>query len=50
LARVLDSVSTEDGILLSMRGDARRDYEAKYTPERGYELMMKAYNGAIANP
>jgi glycosyltransferase involved in cell wall biosynthesis len=50
LARVLDSVSTEAGILLSMRGDARRDYEAKYTPERGYELIMNAYNGAIANP
>jgi glycosyltransferase involved in cell wall biosynthesis len=50
LARILDTVSANPGILAAMRPAARAAYEASYTPERGYEMIMKGFQQAIANP
>jgi hypothetical protein len=30
-----------------MRIEARREYEAKYTPERNYTMLMDIYRAAI---
>lgn len=32
-----------------MGENARREYEAKYTPERNYTLLMAVYREAIAH-
>jgi glycosyltransferase involved in cell wall biosynthesis len=50
LARVLDRAVSEPAQLIAMRGEARRTYEARYTPERGYTLIMDAYYRAVDNP
>jgi glycosyltransferase involved in cell wall biosynthesis len=50
LARVIDLAYGSPQRLVSMRQEARREFELKYTAERNYELMMTAYNRAIANP
>ena len=33
-----------------MGQEARREYEAKYTAERNYELLMEIYRRATARP
>jgi glycosyltransferase involved in cell wall biosynthesis len=43
LARILDRVSGNSEQLNSMRGPSRLAYEARYTPERGYQLLVDAY-------
>ena len=50
LARVIDLAHGSTQELASMRLEARREFELKYTAERNYELMMTAYEHAIANP
>ena len=50
LAKVMDYVSENPALVAGMRTEARREYELKYTPERNYDLMLSAYNRAIANP
>jgi glycosyltransferase involved in cell wall biosynthesis len=50
LARVIDSAHANPQRLASMRSEARREFELKYTAERNYELIMAAYGRAIANP
>ena len=49
LARVLDLTTEDPSLLDRMRGDARRAYEASYTPELGYHYLMKGYLKAIEN-
>ncbi len=43
LARTIDRACANPESLASMRELARATYEAKYTPERGYQLIMSAY-------
>ena len=50
LARVIDLAHGSPQKLASMRSEARREFELKYTAERNYELLMAAYERAIANP
>lgn len=50
LARVIDSAHADPQRLFAMRQEARREFELKYTAERNYELMIAAYERAIANP
>jgi glycosyltransferase involved in cell wall biosynthesis len=50
LARVMNDACSFPEKLATMRIEARREYELKYTPERNYSLMMAAYERAIANP
>ncbi len=33
--------------LAAMRVEARREYEAKYTPERNYTMLMDIYRAAM---
>jgi glycosyltransferase involved in cell wall biosynthesis len=49
LARVINLARSNTQQLASMRREARREFELKYTAERNYELMMAAYGRAIAN-
>jgi glycosyltransferase involved in cell wall biosynthesis len=49
LARLLDEISTHPGILAGMRENARGAYQAKYTPERNYRLLMNGYEKALAS-
>jgi hypothetical protein len=39
----------EPRTLTEMLKEARREYEAKYTPERNYQMLIAAYEQAIAN-
>ena len=50
LARILDNASSQPNALISMRRSARADYEARYTPERGYAIIMNAYQQALQVP
>ena len=50
LARAIDLVQASPSQLASMRLEARREFELKYTAERNYEQMMAIYERAIANP
>ncbi len=50
LARAIDLAQASPMQLASMRLEARREFELKYTAERNYELMMAIYERAIANP
>lgn len=50
LARVIDLAHSNTSQLISMRFEARREFDLKYTPERNYEMIMAAYEKAIANP
>ena len=49
LARVMAKACAEPRTLTEMRKEARREYEAKYTPERNYQMLIAAYEQAIAN-
>lgn len=48
LAGIIDSTSAEPISLGSMRTAARAKYEAAYTPARGYQLLVQAYEGVLA--
>jgi glycosyltransferase involved in cell wall biosynthesis len=48
LARAIDWAVAHPEALAAMRVEARREFEAKYTAERNYELMMGIYERAIA--
>jgi glycosyltransferase involved in cell wall biosynthesis len=50
LARAIDLAHASTSQLISMRLEARREFELKYTSERNYEKMMAIYERAIANP
>ncbi len=50
LARVLDSVDSDPAGITLMRAAARDGYEARYTPERGYQIIMAAYQRALKAP
>jgi glycosyltransferase involved in cell wall biosynthesis len=50
LARIMDDVCANPDVLITLRGPSRREYEAKYTPERGYQALMSGYMQAIACP
>ena len=50
LARILDHACSQPNALISMRPFARADYEARYTPERGYAILMNAYQRALQVP
>lgn len=50
LARVVDLAHANPQKLASMRSEARREFELKYTAERNYELLTTVYERAIANP
>lgn len=43
LADVLDQLLSDPGKLREMGRLARLEYEAKYTPERNYEQLMRVY-------
>lgn len=47
LARVIDEVCADTGRLASMRIRARAEYEAKYTPERNYQIIVDGYRKAM---
>ena len=49
LARVIDVAHGSPEKLASMRREAHREFELKYTAKRNYELLMSAYGRAIAN-
>ncbi len=48
LAAKIEWASMHPGELGRMGENARRVYEAKYTPERNYEMLMDVYRQAIA--
>jgi glycosyltransferase involved in cell wall biosynthesis len=50
LARIIDAAGTGAGPLEAMRGAARIAYEAKYTPEIGYQLLLRGFRTAIRAP
>ena len=47
LAAKIEWVATHPTEIERMRGEARAEYLAKYTPERNYELLMSLYRRAI---
>jgi glycosyltransferase involved in cell wall biosynthesis len=47
LARTVRWAVDHPGAVAAMRVEARREYEAKYTPERNYALLMDIYHAAI---
>lgn len=47
LARKVMGLLVTPGELLRMRGEARREYELRYTPDRNYRLLAGIYAGAI---
>jgi glycosyltransferase involved in cell wall biosynthesis len=47
LARTVRWAFDHPADLASMRLEARREYEAKYTPERNYTMLMDIYRAAI---
>jgi len=49
LAAKVDWLLCHPTELAHMRKEARREYEAKYTAERNYGMLMKIYAQAIAN-
>ena len=49
LARTIDQVFARANSLADMRREARREYEQKYTADRGYELLVDIYEKAIAD-
>lgn len=49
LAGIFNRVLANPEQLDSMRGRARYAYEAKYTPDRGYRLMMETYQRIVDN-
>lgn len=49
LAAKVDWLLSHPQELAQMRKEARREYEAKYTAERNYEMLMEIYAQAIAN-
>lgn len=48
LARKIDSVFTESSLLISMRQSARAVFEARYTAEKNYAMLMDIYRAACA--
>jgi glycosyltransferase involved in cell wall biosynthesis len=50
LGRIIDQICADPDVPASMRKLARATYEARYTAERGYTLIMGAYERAIAVP
>lgn len=49
LAAKVDWLLSHPKELAQMRKEARREYEAKYTAQRNYEMLMESYAQAIAN-
>jgi glycosyltransferase involved in cell wall biosynthesis len=47
LARTIDWTLAHPEAVARMRGEARLEYEAKYTADRNYELLMQIYERAI---
>jgi len=47
LARAIDWTLAHPEAVARMRGEARREYEAKYTADRNYDLLMQIYERAI---
>jgi len=50
LARILERTSDEPDTLNAMRVPARREYEAKYTAKRNYDLLIQGYTRSIQAP
>lgn len=48
LAAKVEWIWTHPHQLAEMRREARAEYEAKYTPERNYEMLMEIYQLAIS--
>jgi glycosyltransferase involved in cell wall biosynthesis len=48
LAAVMERAAANPEVLTGMRVEARREYEAKFTSERNYDLVMTAYGRAIS--
>jgi glycosyltransferase involved in cell wall biosynthesis len=49
LAAKVDWLLSHPKELAQMREEARREYEAKYTAERNYQMLMNIYEQAIAS-
>jgi glycosyltransferase involved in cell wall biosynthesis len=47
LARTVRWAFDHPAELAAMRIEARREYEAKYTPERNYTMLMEIYRAAM---
>ncbi len=47
LARTVRWAVDHPAELAAMRIEARREYEAKYTPERNYSMLMEIYRAAM---
>jgi len=47
LARTIDWTLAHPDAVARMRGEARWEYEAKYTADRNYDLLMQIYERAI---
>jgi glycosyltransferase involved in cell wall biosynthesis len=50
LARVVAWASQHSAELADIGRNARKTYEALYTPERNYQLLLDIYNHAITQP
>jgi glycosyltransferase involved in cell wall biosynthesis len=49
LARMIDYAFENENELTAMRGEARSEYERKFTAERNYQMMIEIYENAIAS-